>query len=168
MVAAALNVACSAALIPPAQRANAIAGCYEFDRSLFSTGIFYDQTGYPHMAVHRRVRLHDDASPYGRGKGPWWVITLANAALDSATQAAYAKQSYWEVRGRDSIYLRWSNSYMHGRNVRLAVRQDSLIGQTSYSSDLDAILEPRGDKWVVTFRTPERTRVTAARVPCND
>ena len=162
---AAIGSSCAAA-IDYEQRAAAIAGCYQFDRSVFSSGIFRDQTGYPNTRVHRAVQLHLIRRPWQPADSNMWVVTVPGAPLDSAHQAEYAKRSYWQVRGRDSVFVELSTGYMLDRHLYLAVRRDSLIGAMASSSDIGAKFEVRGDQTVMVFPKAERTPVTAARVRC--
>ena len=143
--------------------------CYRFNKPLF-LGVYYDSTlKRDHGSYSDILQLLPDSAPaqnqrYQRsGRMAIRKPALRDEAWSIEEHALY---SFWEPVGRDSIHIH-DATQMHSQNFRLAMRNDSLVGTTFFSSDIfEGHVEKRGKTMVMIWDPPRLDQVSAVRIAC--
>lgn len=139
-IAAVLAGGCLAAHRVEAQSREAVAGCYSFNKSIFS---WFTYERWSETALHGETGLIELTSePVTRSTvGAAWRVRVPSL-LDAEESARWDERSYWRRIGLDSLEISWFNG-LFGPLARMRIAGDSLVGAQHYRSDVDPFAAPR-------------------------
>lgn len=138
-----------------AQQSGAVAGCYVFTRPYFTWHEIEASSFTSYAAQSPLVELLDEPAAYSgpRKDGRRLVVP---GLRDSSAKEQWYRYSRWSPVAPDTIALSWWNG-LFGTHLTLRVFPDSLVGTSSYASDVGDPNAPRSH----TARP-----ALARRVPC--